>query len=75
MPLILLKEVGPCLLWTGAWGIQFSERQPENVAAVEDDTFMMMKEDSSKFMASLPWVDTIKTLTPSEYATTRPTAK
>ena len=55
--------------------LKFRERSSQETAVTDDDNFMVAKTDSSSFMASLPWVDTIEALTPTEYENAKPTAK
>lgn len=51
------------------------ERSLHEVAKTEDDRFLVEYADNAKFMAALPWVDTIDALTPSEYIANKPTGR
>jgi hypothetical protein len=62
------------LIWV-VWGYQEPERSVYQVAYTEDDRFLVPLQDSSKAMAMLPWVDTIESLTPSEFSNAKPTPK
>lgn len=57
------------------WEFQEPERSVYQVAYTEDDRFLVPLQDSSKAMAMLPWVDTIESLTPSEFSNAKPTPK